>query len=55
MVVCGGDLDDVGADEVEAREAADDALDLAHGPSSRLRRSGWSRVSTESTVQKAKD
>ena len=55
MVVCGGDLDDVGADKVEAREAADDAFDLAHGPSSRLWCSGYRRVSTESTVQQGKD
>lgn len=39
-VVGRGDLDDVGRDEVDALEAADDSAQLARGPAARLGRAG---------------
>lgn len=39
-VVRGRDLDDVGADEVDAVEAADDGAELARRPAARLGRTG---------------
>ena len=39
-VVSRGDLDDIGRDEVDALEAADDGAQLARGPAARLRRAG---------------